>query len=157
MYGRWPTTGCDGARTASCTCSGSRRRSRPRTAAATCARCGARHRTSCGTWPSPTRWPSYLTATASRPARWWRSCCWGKTGVVDPLVDGFGRVVRDLRVSVTDRCNFRCTYCMPAEGMQWQPREELLTFEELERVVGVFVRTFGVTGVRLTGGEPTVR
>jgi cyclic pyranopterin phosphate synthase len=74
-----------------------------------------------------------------------------------PLVDGFGRVVRDLRVSVTDRCNFRCAYCMPAEGMAWQPRHELLTFEEIERVVGVFVRSFGVTGVRLTGGEPTVR
>jgi cyclic pyranopterin phosphate synthase len=75
----------------------------------------------------------------------------------EPLVDGFGRVVRDLRVSVTDRCNFRCTYCMPEEGMQWQPRSELLTFEELERVVGVFVDRFGVESVRLTGGEPTVR
>jgi cyclic pyranopterin phosphate synthase len=73
------------------------------------------------------------------------------------LQDSFGRVVRDLRVSVTDRCNFRCTYCMPAEGMQWQDRRELLTFEEMARVVGVFVSRFGVNGVRLTGGEPTVR
>ena len=51
------------------------------------------------------------------------------------LVDPFGRVVRDLRISVTDRCNFRCTYCMPEEGMQWIPRSEVLTFEEIERVV----------------------
>jgi len=73
------------------------------------------------------------------------------------LQDGFGRVVRDLRVSVTDRCNFRCTYCMPAEGMVWQDRSELLTFEEIQRIVSLFVSRFGVTGVRLTGGEPTVR
>jgi cyclic pyranopterin phosphate synthase len=74
-----------------------------------------------------------------------------------PLTDSFGRTVRDLRVSVTDRCNFRCTYCMPAEGMVWQDRAELLTFEEITRVVGVFTSRLGVTGVRLTGGEPTVR
>jgi len=74
-----------------------------------------------------------------------------------PLTDSFGRVVRDLRVSVTDRCNFRCTYCMPAEGMVWQDRAEILTFEEIERIVGVFTSRLGVTGVRLTGGEPTVR
>jgi len=74
-----------------------------------------------------------------------------------PLVDRFGRTVTDLRVSVTDRCNFRCTYCMPAEGMVWQPREEILTFEEIERIVGVCTSRLGVVGVRLTGGEPTVR
>jgi len=74
-----------------------------------------------------------------------------------PLTDSYGRTVRDLRVSVTDRCNFRCTYCMPAEGMVWQQRAELLTFEEIERVVGIFTGRFGVDGVRLTGGEPTVR
>ena len=79
------------------------------------------------------------------------------TGAPAPLVDSFGRTVRDLRVSVTDRCNFRCTYCMPAEGMVWQDRGELLTFEEIERVVGIFTSRFGVDGVRLTGGEPTVR
>lgn len=73
------------------------------------------------------------------------------------LVDTFGRTVRDLRISITDRCNFRCTYCMPAEGMQWLPREELLTFEEIERIAHVFVHRFGVDGLRLTGGEPTVR
>ena len=73
------------------------------------------------------------------------------------LVDGFGRVHRDLRISVTDRCNFRCTYCMPEEGMVWQPREELLTFEEIERVARVLVERHGFGSIRLTGGEPTVR
>ena len=73
------------------------------------------------------------------------------------LIDGFGRVHRDLRISVTDRCNFRCTYCMPEEGMQWQRREDLLSFEEIERVARIMVERFGVTAIRLTGGEPTVR
>lgn len=73
-----------------------------------------------------------------------------------PLVDTFGRVARDLRISVTDRCNFRCTYCMPAEGLAWLPREELLTFEELARVLRLFV-SLGVESVKITGGEPTVR
>ncbi len=73
------------------------------------------------------------------------------------LVDPFGRTIRDLRISITDRCNFRCTYCMPSEGMQWLPREDLLTFEELERLARVFVERFNVDGLRLTGGEPTVR
>ena len=73
------------------------------------------------------------------------------------LVDPFGRVIRDLRISVTDRCNFRCTYCMPAEGMEWLPRSEVLTFEEIHRVSRIFVERFGVEGIRLTGGEPTVR
>ena len=74
----------------------------------------------------------------------------------EPLVDAFGRVADDLRVSVTDRCNFRCTYCMPAEGLTWLPRDELLTFEELARVVGVLV-ALGVRSLKVTGGEPTVR
>ena len=74
-----------------------------------------------------------------------------------PLVDAFGRVHRDLRISVTDRCNFRCTYCMPAEGMVWVPREDVLTFEEVERIARVCVERFGVDSIRLTGGEPTVR
>ena len=73
------------------------------------------------------------------------------------LVDPFGRTIRDLRISVTDRCNFRCTYCMPEEGMRWMPRSEILTFEEIERVARLFVERFGVDGIRLTGGEPTVR
>jgi cyclic pyranopterin phosphate synthase len=73
------------------------------------------------------------------------------------LVDPFGRTIRDLRISVTDRCNFRCTYCMPAEGMTWLPRHEVLTFEEIERLARIFVERYEVDGIRLTGGEPTVR
>ncbi|MBM3799516.1 MAG: GTP 3',8-cyclase MoaA [Actinobacteria bacterium] len=73
------------------------------------------------------------------------------------LVDPFGRTIRDLRISVTDRCNFRCTYCMPAEGMVWLPKSEILSFEEIERVARLFVERYGVDGIRLTGGEPTVR
>lgn len=73
-----------------------------------------------------------------------------------PLVDTFGRVATDLRVSVTDRCNLRCTYCMPAEGLPWLAKPELLTDDELVRLVGIFV-DLGVTSVRFTGGEPLVR
>ena len=73
------------------------------------------------------------------------------------LVDPFGRVIRDLRISVTDRCNFRCTYCMPEEGLQWLPRSEVLTFEEIERLARLMVERYGVESIRLTGGEPTVR
>ena len=73
------------------------------------------------------------------------------------LIDSFGRTVRDLRISVTDRCNFRCTYCMPEEGMQWLPRTDVLTYEEIVRVARICVERFGVDGIRLTGGEPTVR
>ena len=76
---------------------------------------------------------------------------------MEQLVDTFGRVHRDLRISVTDRCNFRCTYCMPPDGLDWLPRSELLTFEEIERVARVLVERFGVHSIRLTGGEPTVR
>ena len=73
-----------------------------------------------------------------------------------PLADRYGRVARDLRVSVTDRCNLRCTYCMPAEGLPWLPKPEMLTDDELIRLVGIFV-SLGVTQVRLTGGEPLLR
>ncbi len=73
-----------------------------------------------------------------------------------PLVDTFGRVADDLRISVTDRCNFRCTYCMPAEGLAWLPRSEILSFEELTRLLSLFVR-LGVRSLKVTGGEPTVR
>lgn len=72
------------------------------------------------------------------------------------LGDAFGRRMRTLRVSVTDRCDLRCTYCMPAAGMQWLPKEALLSFEELERVVRAFV-DLGVSRLRLTGGEPLLR
>jgi GTP 3',8-cyclase len=73
-----------------------------------------------------------------------------------PLVDTFGRVADDLRISVTDRCNFRCTYCMPAEGLAWLPKSEILSFEELTRLLGVFV-ALGIRSIKVTGGEPTVR
>lgn len=73
-----------------------------------------------------------------------------------PLTDAFGRVHTYVRVSVTDRCNLRCTYCMPAEGLDWMPRATLLTYEEVVRVVRVLVQ-MGIRRVRLTGGEPTVR
>ncbi|MGH2664022.1 MAG: GTP 3',8-cyclase MoaA, partial [Actinomycetota bacterium] len=74
----------------------------------------------------------------------------------DPLVDGFGRVATDLRVSLTDKCNFRCTYCMPAEGLPWLPRQDVLTASEIERIVRLLVG-LGIREVKLTGGEPTVR
>jgi GTP 3',8-cyclase len=74
----------------------------------------------------------------------------------EPLRDGHGRLISDLRVSVTDRCNFRCQYCMPAEGLPWLERSEILTFEEIARVVGLFA-SIGIRTVRLTGGEPLVR
>src|SRR5690348_2173107 len=73
------------------------------------------------------------------------------------LVDRFGRVHTDLRVSLTDKCNLRCTYCMPAEGLDWLPSPDVLTDDEVVRVVGVAVRHLGITDVRLTGGEPLVR
>src|SRR5256885_15060888 len=75
---------------------------------------------------------------------------------VEPLVDGHGRRISDLRVSVTDRCNFRCQYCMPTDGLPWLERSALLTFEEIERLVGGFA-SLGVDEVRLTGGEPLGR
>ena len=73
-----------------------------------------------------------------------------------PLIDPHGRVHRDLRVSLTDKCNLRCTYCMPAEGLPWLPKDELLTTPELLTLVEAAV-TAGITEVRLTGGEPLVR
>jgi cyclic pyranopterin phosphate synthase len=74
----------------------------------------------------------------------------------EPLRDAHGRLIGDLRVSVTDRCNFRCQYCMPAEGLPWLERSEILSFEEIERLVNLLVG-LGVEDVRLTGGEPLVR
>jgi len=76
--------------------------------------------------------------------------------VRDPLHDGHGRRISDLRVSVTDRCNFRCQYCMPAEGLPWLERAEVLSFEEIERLVTLLAQ-MGVEELRLTGGEPLVR
>ncbi len=74
-----------------------------------------------------------------------------------PLVDGFGRVHTDLRVSLTDRCNLRCTYCMPEEGLAWLPRTEVLTDDEVVRLVTLAVHRLGITKIRLTGGEPLLR
>ncbi len=73
------------------------------------------------------------------------------------LVDRYGRTATDLRVSLTDRCNLRCTYCMPAEGLAWMPREEQLTDAEVSRLVRIAVELLGVTEVRFTGGEPLIR
>ncbi|WP_447008311.1 GTP 3',8-cyclase MoaA [Saccharothrix isguenensis] len=91
----------------------------------------------------------------------------GKTGTAESdtserpgsplLVDRFGRIATDLRVSLTDRCNLRCTYCMPAEGLDWLPKPELLTDAELTRLIGVAVTRLGVTDIRFTGGEPLLR
>jgi cyclic pyranopterin phosphate synthase len=75
---------------------------------------------------------------------------------LEPLRDGHGRLIGDVRVSVTDRCNFRCQYCMPAEGLPWLEREAILSFEEITRIVGLLA-AMGVGDVRLTGGEPLVR
>jgi GTP 3',8-cyclase len=75
---------------------------------------------------------------------------------LEPLRDGHGRLIGDLRVSVTDRCNFRCQYCMPAEGLPWLERDEVLTFEEIARLVSLFA-SLGIRALRLTGGEPLVR
>ena len=76
----------------------------------------------------------------------------------DPrLVDTFGRVATDLRISLTDRCNLRCTYCMPAEGLDWMPRDEQLTDDELVRLITIAVRDLGVHELRFTGGEPLLR
>ena len=76
----------------------------------------------------------------------------------DPrLVDTFGRVATDLRISLTDRCNLRCTYCMPAEGLEWMPRAEQLTDDELVRLITIAVRDLGVHELRFTGGEPLLR
>ena len=73
-----------------------------------------------------------------------------------PMVDTFGRVATDLRVSLTDRCNLRCTYCMPAEGLDWLPGEQLLRTDELTRLLRIAVTRLGITSVRFTGGEPLV-
>ncbi|WP_136192829.1 GTP 3',8-cyclase MoaA [Actinomyces procaprae] len=79
------------------------------------------------------------------------------TAVPEQLVDRFGRTVRDLRVSVTDRCNLRCTYCMPAHGLAWLPGPQLLTVAEIARLARLAVERLGVERIRLTGGEPLLR
>jgi cyclic pyranopterin phosphate synthase len=81
----------------------------------------------------------------------------GTPAAVGGLADRFGRVATDLRVSLTDRCNLRCTYCMPAEGLAWMPRDQQLTDDEVGRLVRIAVERLGVTEVRFTGGEPLIR
>src|SRR3989440_10181456 len=73
------------------------------------------------------------------------------------LWDSYGRVADDLRISVTDRCNFRCVYCMPCEGLKWLKRDDILRFEEIQRLARLFVERYGVRTIRITGGEPLVR
>ena len=73
------------------------------------------------------------------------------------LADSYGRIATDLRVSLTDRCNLRCDYCMPAEGLDWLPRPALLTDDEVVRLLRVGVEWLGITEVRFTGGEPLLR
>jgi cyclic pyranopterin phosphate synthase len=80
----------------------------------------------------------------------------GKRARRPPLIDSFGRVATDLRVSVTDRCNFRCRYCMPPEGLPWLPKSEILNYEEIIRLTGMLVES-GVRSIKVTGGEPLVR
>lgn len=81
----------------------------------------------------------------------------GTVRTVLPLADAHGRVATDLRVSLTDRCNLRCTYCMPPEGLDWMPSDDLLTHDELVRLVRIGVERLGISSVRLTGGEPLLR
>src|SRR5579872_1306309 len=73
------------------------------------------------------------------------------------LADSYGRIATDLRVSLTDRCNLRCSYCMPPEGLQWLPQPEVLTGEEVSRLIRVGVELLGIREVRFTGGEPLLR
>jgi cyclic pyranopterin phosphate synthase len=75
---------------------------------------------------------------------------------MEPLVDSYGRRIKSMRISITDKCNFRCIYCMPAEGLSWLPKTEILSYEEIERVARVAV-SIGIEQIRLTGGEPLVR
>ncbi|MGL4306485.1 MAG: GTP 3',8-cyclase MoaA [Mycobacteriaceae bacterium] len=80
-----------------------------------------------------------------------------QTATSGPLLDSHGRVATDLRISLTDRCNLRCTYCMPAEGLEWIPSAELLNQQELLRLIRIAVTDLGITAIRFTGGEPLLR
>jgi GTP 3',8-cyclase len=75
---------------------------------------------------------------------------------MEPLVDSYGRRIKSMRISITDKCNFRCTYCMPAEGLPWLKKSQILSYEELERITRIAV-SIGIEQIRLTGGEPLVR
>ena len=94
----------------------------------------------------------------SFPRRWHpHHLDWVVTTRMLPLADAYGRVATDLRVSLTDRCNLRCSYCMPAEGLDWLPDDQTLTDDEVVRLITIGVRRLGVQEVRFTGGEPLVR
>src|SRR5215831_16528460 len=103
--------------------------------------------------------------TPTGPSRSTRTLSYCMVGIIrhvsqlrsSKLWDSYGRVADDLRISVTDRCNFRCVYCMPAEGLKWLAREDILRFEEIHRLARLFVQRYGVRTIRLTGGEPLVR
>src|SRR5262249_22202079 len=95
-------------------------------------------------------WPSWLMP--DRPP----VLAAAPTTSIEPLRDALGRPLRSLRLSVTDRCHLRCSYCMPEPEYVWRPKKELLTFEELDRIPAIFC-TLGVDKVRLTGGEPLLR
>src|SRR5258706_6022486 len=91
-----------------------------------------------------------------------RMCSYPTGAIIDQmgsrtLRDSYGRVADDLRISITDRCNFRCIYCMPAEGLKWLKRDDILRFEEIVRLARIFVERYGVRTIRITGGEPLVR
>src|SRR6202163_2307037 len=91
-----------------------------------------------------------------------RMCSYPTGAIIDQmgttsLRDSFVRVADDLRISITDRCNFRCIYCMPAEGLKWLKRDDILRFEEITRLARLFVERYGVRTIRITGGEPLVR
>src|SRR5438034_11216524 len=75
---------------------------------------------------------------------------------MEPLVDSYGRRIKSMRISITDKCNFRCTYCMPAEGLPWLKKAEILSYEEITRIARIAVN-LGIEQIRLTGGEPLVR
>src|SRR6187549_263936 len=94
--------------------------------------------------PGVRRDPAQMPSTEGRPAH-------------AGLVDSYGRVARDLRISVTEKCSLRCTYCMPEAGLPSIPRDNLLSPAEIARLVGIGVRDLGITDVRFTGGEPLMR
>ena len=116
--------------------------------------------------PSPGAMRNCERARSARPKQLGDECDlgWGVSlasvvtrRIAIPLIDPYARRVKDLRISITDRCNFRCTYCMPAEGMQWLPRDEVLSYEEIARIARVCVEHFGFEAIRITGGEPLIR
>ena len=98
--------------------------------------------------------PTTMTALGLPAVRREREPVPGTPPTEGPLIYTFGRVATDLRVSLTDRCNLRCRYCMPAEGLDWLGSEQLLTAEELIRLLRLGVTRLGITSVRFTGGEP---